>query len=259
MRRGLYMSRNIIAVKVGQELGERAVINEARNFGITTPIPPYPSIFIGSADAYPLQMVSAYGTFAALGVHAQPHAIVRVENAQHQVVWQMTPRRTQVMSPEESWLMVSMMKDVIQRGTAFNTVWEAGFQYPAAGKTGTTNDYTNVWFIGYTADLVAGVWMGFDRPQPIQSNAQGGVLAAPAWTTFMTEVYRGRPEPPDWPKPDAITMREIDAMTGLLYNPSCAGARITTEYFLPGTEPTSECSAHAATPALGGTRPAMTR
>ena len=115
--------------------------------------------------------------------------------------------------------MVSMMKDVIQRGTANSSVWEAGFRLPAGGKTGTTNDGTNVWFIGYTADLVAGVWMGFDRPQTIKSDAQGGMLAAPAWTTFMTEVYRRKPAPPDWPMPELITTREIDAHTGLLYSP----------------------------------------
>ncbi|MGI8547214.1 MAG: penicillin-binding protein 1A, partial [Gemmatimonadaceae bacterium] len=154
MRRGLYMSRNIVAIKVGQELGEQTVINEARNFGITTPIPAYPSIFIGSADVIPLELVGAYTTFATMGVRAQPNPILRVENARHQVIWQPTPTRTQVLSPEEGWVMVSMMKDVIQRGTANGSVWEQGFHIPAGGKTGTTNDGTNVWFVGYTADLV---------------------------------------------------------------------------------------------------------
>jgi penicillin-binding protein 1A len=136
--------------------------------------------------------------------------------------------------------MVSMMKDVVQRGTAAS-IYRSGFHYPAGGKTGTTNDYTNVWFIGYTADLVAGVWMGFDRPQKIQPNAQGGTLAAPAWARFMTEVYRRKPPPPDWPRPDSVVVREIDARTGLLYTPRCIGGTIMTEYFLPGTEPTAEC------------------
>ncbi|HEV2642025.1 MAG TPA: PBP1A family penicillin-binding protein, partial [Candidatus Elarobacter sp.] len=253
MRRGLYQSRNIIAIKVGQELGEQAVINEARNFGITTPIPAYPSIFIGSADVIPLEMIGAYTTFATLGVRATPNAILRVENNKHQVIWQPTPVRTQVMTPEESWLMVSMMKDVIQRGTAYGSVWDAGFHVPAGGKTGTTNDGTNVWFIGYTADLVAGVWMGFDKPQTIKGNAQGGILAAPAWTSFMTEVYRRKPTPPDWPMPYDITTREIDARTGLLWSPTCAGDASVTEYYLPGTEPVNECGTYAAPPGAPGT------
>ncbi len=245
MRRGLYQSRNIIAVKTGMDLGPAKVIEEARNFGITTPIPPYPSIYIGSADVIPLQLIAAYSAFATLGVRAQPNAILRVENNKHQVIWQPTPERTQVLSPEEAWIMVSMMKDVVQRGTAYGSVWDAGFHIPAGGKTGTTNDGTNVWFVGYTADLVAGVWMGFDRPQTIKSNAQGGILAAPAWTSFMTEVYRRKPTPPDWPMPSDITTREIDPNTGLLWTPDCGGIA-TTEYYIPGTEPVNECSPYAA-------------
>ncbi len=248
MRRGLYQSRNIIAVKTGMELGPQAVIDEARNFGITTPIPPYPSIYIGSADVIPLQLIAGYSAFATLGVRAAPTGILRVENSRHQVIWQPSEPRTQVMTAEQAWIMVSMMKDVIQRGTAYGTVWDAGFHVPAAGKTGTTNDGTNVWFIGFTADLVAGVWMGFDHPQTIKSNAQGGLLAAPAWTSFMTEVYRRKPTPPDWPRPYDITTREIDPHTGLLWSPAC-GDTATTEYYIPGTEPVNECSSYAAPPA----------
>jgi penicillin-binding protein 1A len=247
MRRGLYQSRNIIAVKTGMELGPQTVINEARNFGITTPIPPYPSIYIGSADVIPLELISGYSAFATLGIRAAPTGILRVENSHHQVIWQPSAPRTQVMTPEEAWIMVSMMKDVIQRGTAYGSVWDAGFHIPAGGKTGTTNDGTNVWFVGYTADLVAGVWMGFDRPQPIKSNAQGGILAAPAWTSFMTEVYSRKPSPPDWPRPYDITTREIDPQTGFLWTPSC-GDQAITEYYIPGTEPVNECSPYSMPP-----------
>ena len=244
MRRGLYESRNIIAIRVGMELGEQTIINEARNFGITTPIPPYPSIFIGAADVYPMELISAYSVFANQGIRPTPNAILRVENARQEVLWQQTPTRTQVLSPEESWIMVDMMKDVIRRGTAAGSVWGAGFHFPAGGKTGTTNDGTNVWFIGYTADLVAGVWMGFDKPRKIMADAQGGRLAAPAWTQFMTEVYRRRPAPPDWPRPLAIITREIDFTTGLLQTPYCPRDVIGTEVFIPGTEPTHECDKH---------------
>ena len=244
MRRGLYESRNLVAIKVGMELGEQTVINEARNFGINSPIPPYPSIHIGSAEVIPMEMISAYSAFANQGLRAQPNAILRVENARQEVLWQQTPTRTQVLSPEESWLMVDMMKDVIRRGTAAGAVWGAGFHIPAGGKTGTTNDGTNVWFIGYTADLVAGVWMGFDRPQKIMGDAQGGRLAAPAWTQFMSEVYRRKPAPPDWPRPLSIITREIDVSTGMLQTPYCPRDLIATEFYIPGTEPTQECDKH---------------
>ena len=247
MRRGLYESRNIIAIRVGMDLGEENVIDMARRFGITTPIPPYPSINIGSADVYPIEMVGAYTTFANLGQRSQPNAIVKVVDQQGNVLWQPDPHPQPVLAPSEAWLMVSMLKDVVQRGTASVRVWQAGFHVPSGGKTGTTNDGADVWYIGFTADLVAGVWMGFDKPQKIMVDAQGGRLAAPACTAFMTEVYRRKPEPPDWPRPLSIVAREIDSTSGLLANASCAD-RAYMEYFLPGTEPRRSCRGVAAKP-----------
>ncbi|MEP6834715.1 MAG: PBP1A family penicillin-binding protein [Gemmatimonas sp.] len=241
MRKALYMSRNLAAIRTGMEVGPEAVISMARKFGIHTPIPPYPSIYIGSADVYPVEMIGAYSVFANLGLRTEPHAIIRVEDANGKKIWEPKVVREPVLSPEESWLMVSMMKDVVVRGTAAANVTGAGFHVPAGGKTGTTNDGSDVWFIGYTADLVAGVWMGFDKPQKIKANAQGGQLAAPAWTAFMTEVYRRKPNPPDWPMPDGIVTKQIDGMTGRLPNNSCMG-NIVTEYFVMGTEPQTTCS-----------------
>jgi penicillin-binding protein 1A len=246
LRQALYLSRNLAAIRLGIELGPQSVIDMARKLGITTPIPPYPSIFIGSADVYPLEMIAAYSAFATLGVRTAPHGIVRVEDAKGHVLWEGVPLRYDVLSREEAWLMVSMMKDVLSKGSAAS-VGASGFKIPAAGKTGTTNDYTDVWFIGYTPDLLAGVWMGFDRPQKIQANAQGGRLAAPAWTSFMTEVYQRRPHPPDWPRPEAIITRQIDDSTGLLRNPYCPVALVTNEYYIEGTEPTKECDVHTPT------------
>jgi penicillin-binding protein 1A len=242
LRRSLYLSRNLATIDLGMELGEERVIGTARAFGLTTPIPAVPSIHIGAADVYPIEMVSAFTAFANMGVRATPQAIIRVENQRGEILWQPTPSHTQVMSQTEAWLMVDMLKDVVRRGTAAASVWGAGFQLPAGGKTGTTNDGTNVWFIGFTADLVAGVWMGLDRPQKIKANAQGGTLAAPAWTSFMREVYRRKPAPPDWPRPEGIVIREIDPRTGLLQSAYCPGPA-ATEFFISGTEPTQECSA----------------
>jgi penicillin-binding protein 1A len=244
MRRALYMSRNLPAIRTGMELGEQTVIDMAKRFGITSTIPPYPSIHIGSADVFPIEMIAAYTTFANLGVRTAANAIRRVENQRGEVLWEPQPVRAQVLSAPEAWLMVSMMKDVVLHGSAASSVG-ARFFVPSGGKTGTTNDGADVWFIGYTADLVAGVWMGFDRPTKIKANAQGGVLAAPAYTSFMTEVYRRRPAPPDWPRPEGITTREIDKTTGQLANPYCPPDVVMTEYFIAGTEPIQECTTHS--------------
>jgi penicillin-binding protein 1A len=250
MRKGLTLSRNIVAIRVGQEVGPDAVVAMAHDFGLTTDIPPYPSIFIGASDVYPIEMIGAYTTFATLGIRSKPYAITKVESADGAVLWEPKPDRQPVLTPEEAWLMVSMMKDVVLRGTAFQSVYNAGFHFPSAGKTGTTNDGADVWYIGYTADLVAGTWIGFDRPQKIKANAQGGVLAAPAWTAFMSEVYQRRPAPPDWPRPRAITLREVDRRTGLLKGPACDPADVIVEYFLPGTEPAQACDPEAVRQAI---------
>jgi penicillin-binding protein 1A len=247
LRHGFYESRNMIAIHVGMEVGEQSVVEMAKRFGITTPVPPYPSIHIGSADVYPLEMVAAYSVFANLGWRVSPMPIIRVETEKGEVVWRPEPTIEQVLSRPEAWLMVDMMKDVIRKGTAAGSVGQY-FHLPAGGKTGTTNDGGDVWFIGYTADLVAGVWMGLDKPQKIMANAQGGRLAAPAWTTFMREVYERKPEPPDWPRPREIISRVIDEPTGLLHGPQCPVEDAYTEYFIPGTEPTKECARRAVVP-----------
>src|SRR5467141_3065529 len=162
MRQSLYMSRNLSTIKLGMSLGEQTVIGEARRYGITTPLPPYPSIHIGARETKPIELIAAYTSFANNGTRVEPIGVLRVEDRQGNILWKAEPRREDVMDPEHTWLMVDMMKDVIRRGTAFTAVWKAGFTLPAAGKTGTTDDYTDAWFIGYTPELVAGIWVGYD-------------------------------------------------------------------------------------------------
>lgn len=243
MRRALVESRNVPTIALGIELGTESVISEARRFGLTTPIPNYPSIFIGAADVYPIEMVSAYTAFATLGTRAKPSAITRVEDKDGNVIWEPEPTTVSVMTQEEAWLMVSVMKDVVRRGTAAASVG-SHIRFPAGGKTGTTNDGADVWFIGYTQDLVVGVWMGFDKPQKIKANAQGGVLAAPAWTAFMNDVYKKRPAPRDWDMPGNIIQVEIDASTNMLATPYCPRDAVTKEYFIRGTDPLIPCDVH---------------
>ena len=241
MRRALYQSRNLPAIRLAMELGEAGVADMAKQFGITTHVPAYPSIALGSADVHPIEMIASYGTFANLGWRVPPTPILRVETLDGKRIYDAEIERVQVLSREEAWLMVDMMKDVVNRGSGFRAVRGAGFTLPTGGKTGTTNDYTDVWYVGYTTDLVAGVWMGFDRPREIMPNAQGGRLAAPAWTAFMREVYQRKPTPPDWPRPPGIVAVMIDPATGLRAGPNCYSDSTRVDYFILGTEPTMEC------------------
>jgi penicillin-binding protein 1A len=245
MRQGLYESRNIIAIRVGMQVGENNVVEMARRFGLTTPIPPYPSIHIGSAEVYPLELIAGYTTFANLGTRTKPNAILRVEDSEGNILWQTKADSVPVLSTAEAWVMVDMLKDVVLRGTANSRVWNAGFRVPSAGKTGTTNDGADVWFVGFTANLVAGVWIGFDKPKKIMADAQGGRLAAPAYTNFMIEVYRRKPEPPDWPRPASVIPMPIDTATGLIATAACA-KRALTEYFVRGSEPRRSCQGNGS-------------
>ncbi len=245
MRRGLMQSRNLVAIRLGQELGVRAVIGEARGFGISTSLPPYPSIFIGSASVIPLEMASAYTAFAALGTRAAPLGILRVEDAEGNILWEPQVRRQRVLDRERMWLMTSMLRDVVDRGTAVGAIRiRGGFRHPAAGKTGTTNDGTDVWFVGFTPELVTAVWIGFDQPRKIKANAQGGRLAAPAWVQFMNDVQERRAPPQEWRRPEDLTTRDIDTSTGYRWTAFCPRETRHFEWFIPGTEPTEFCPIH---------------
>jgi penicillin-binding protein 1A len=245
MRRGLFMSRNLMAVNMGMEVGIRPVIGEAQRYGISTRLPEYPALFLGAASVIPLEMASAYTAFATLGWQAAPVGILRVEDPRGNIVWEPQVRRNQVMDRQHMWIVTSMLRDVVDRGTAFGAIRARGaFTHPAGGKTGTTNDGTDVWFNGFTTELVTVVWMGFDDPKKIQYNAQGGRLAAPVWSELMNEVYERRPAPPAWQQPDGLELAEIDNTTGYRATPFCPREARYFEWFIPGTEPTEPCPVH---------------
>jgi penicillin-binding protein 1A len=245
LREALYRSRNAATVRLGMDIGLTAVIHEAKRFGITTPLPRYPSILLGTMEVMPMELVSAYSAFPNGGERTTPTVILRVEDADGRVLWEPAVQRTPVMDPAHAWLMTSALRDVVRRGTAYGAVTGAGFPYPSAGKTGTSDDYADNWYIGFTADVVAGVWIGMDRRQPIMPGAQGGKLAAPVWTEVMREVYTHRAPPEDWrlPPPGVSTM-EIDRSTGFLLTPDCPPELRAVEHYLFGTEPREFCPIH---------------
>jgi penicillin-binding protein 1A len=245
LRRGLYQSRNLVAVKLGMELGTAAVIGEARRYGISTPIFPGHSLHIGAASVRMIEMASAYTAFATLGTRAAPIGVLRVEDEDGNIIWEPQVRRERILDEQHMWLVTSMMQDVVRRGTAALAVrWNGMFQHPAGGKTGTTNDGADVWFLGYTSELVTGVWIGFDQPRKIKSRSAGGVLAAPVWAEFMNYVYERQSPPTGWDTPDGLITRRIDHDTGYLATGWCPQESTSYEWFIPGTEPTEYCPIH---------------
>jgi len=246
-RDALARSSNSGAVRVGQMAGTDNVINMARAAGISTKIPPYPSIFLGSAEVIPADFVAAYAAFGNGGNRVEPQLITRVEDAHGKVLWKAPQTGTPAIDPGVAFLTLSAMEDVVDRGTG-NSVRRRGFWLPAAGKTGTTNDSKDVWFVGLTPDLVGGVWLGFDQPKTILPNASGGSLAAPVWADVMKAAYKDRPQPGGWTAPPTLVSAQVDAKTGGLATGNCPQEDVRVEYFVPGTEPTDVCPLHASGP-----------
>ena len=267
MREGLYTSTNMIAIKVGwEEVGIETVAQTARRMGIQTEIERFPSTTIGAAEVIPIQMAEAYSTFPNLGTKVRPFPILRVEDSEGVIIWEPQPERTQVLDSMVSRIMVSMLEDVVIRGTGYNAIRVRGglpYQVSAGGKTGTTNDGTDVWFAGFTPNLLATVWFGMDAPIPIFSlgpgkrQATGGGLAAPVWASFMRRVYMGGQSDEDntnyephgpllpiesgWPLLPGLNAVLVDRSTGKLASRWCAEEDRYLEYYLPGTEPTELC------------------
>ncbi len=246
IREALRRSINSVAVRVGLKVGPEAVRAEAQKFGLTTRIQAVPSVVLGSASVKPLEMIAAYTTFANLGSRVDPNPILRVEDKDGKLLWEPKPRSHQVLDGNTAWTMTTELRGVVTNGTANSAVYRAGFTLPAGGKTGTTNDYNDVWYIGFTRDIVAGVWIGFDRPTKIMAGAQGGKLAAPAWTQMMLEIYQRRKAPGDWSQPEQTAIPvEIDKTTGYRATPFCPEDTREIRYFAPGTAPKEFCPVHS--------------
>jgi 1A family penicillin-binding protein len=239
MREALAKSRNVVAVQLGQQVGMDSIIALARRMGITSPIAPYPSSAIGASAVQPLDLIAAYTTFANLGTAVEPRFIHRIEDRNGKVVLTRTVRALPpALDQRATFVVRDMMRDVVERGTATSIRRYLPSSIPVAGKTGTTNDNTDVWFIGLTPDVVAGVWLGFDKPKPITPGAAGGSLAAPIWGKMMSRYYAASGPPVNsWTPPLGVISGELDRATGQLATIATPADRRYTEYFVEGTEP----------------------
>jgi 1A family penicillin-binding protein len=244
LRDALAKSRNGIAVQLGLKLGMDSISTLAHRMGLTSRIAPYPSSAIGASVVQPLNLVAAYTTFATLGTPVQPRFIYRVEDRNRKVVLAREVRAlAPALDPRVTYVVRDMMRDVVERGTASSIRRYLPASIPVAGKTGTTNDNSDVWFIGLTPDLVAGVWLGFDKPTSIAGGAAGGSLAAPVWGRMVAKYYAAKPEiltsrdATQWAPPVGVIAGEVDRTTGELANEQTPADRRYTEYFVEGTEP----------------------
>ena len=195
LRKALKVSSNRAAVQLLQHVGVGTAVDYAHRFGIDSDLPSVPSLALGTGEVTLLELTAAYGVFANQGLLARPRFVSRVEDTEGRVIWSAPVTTTRAVSQTTAFLMSSMLADVVSSGTAAGAR-AAGFKLPAAGKTGTTDDYADAWFVGYTPHLVAGVWFGFDTPAPIMSRGFASTVAVPAWARFMKAATTGAR--PDW-------------------------------------------------------------
>jgi penicillin-binding protein 1A len=192
MRWGLAHSVNVMTCRmtISDIAPPRQVVKIAQRMGIHSHVDPYPSIALGTSEITPLEITSAYGTFPNGGVYIEPISILRIEDNNGIIIEEYKPKYVQAISPESASIMANLMEGVVASGTAAGV--RKYFQYPAAGKTGTTQDYSDAWFVGYTPELVAGVWVGFDdhRVKFTDWYGQGAKAALPIWAMFMEGAYK---------------------------------------------------------------------
>ncbi|MBA2627751.1 MAG: PBP1A family penicillin-binding protein [Gemmatimonadales bacterium] len=241
LRRALMRSANAATVRLAMAVGPARVVDLARRAGIASPMEPVPSIALGSLEVTPVELVAAYAPFANGGLRVRPSLVRRIETADGQVLWKARPDSlTRVLDRREAFQLTSMLRSVVDGGTGY-ALREMGVRGPVAGKTGTTNDGNDVWFIGYTPTLVAGFWFGYDTPRSLGYGASGGRLAAPAWASFYLRGWREGLNT-DWAPPPGLVTRTIDGTNGLIANEWCPVTQ--REWFKLGTEPTHMCREH---------------
>jgi penicillin-binding protein 1A len=190
LREGLRRSKNLVSIRLIREITPRLVAGYAKRMGISSRIRPVSSLALGTSEVKPIELVAAYGVFSNKGVHVKPLSIIRIEDKTGNVIYRNRSIGREVLSPETTQIMNNMLQDVVNRGTGYSVRRDFKFYEVAGGKTGTTNDYTDGWFVGFTSHLASGVWVGFDDPSlSLGSGEAGARTALPFWATFMKSVY----------------------------------------------------------------------
>ena len=244
-REGLRKSMNLISVRmVQQDIAPAEQVKQtAKRMGINTDIRAVDAIALGTSEVYPIEMVSAYSALANKGVYSKPFAITKIEDRYGNIIKEYYPERKEVLSEETAYLMTSLMQTVMDRGTGGSARWKYKFNRPAAGKTGTTQGWSDAWFVGFTPQIAAGGWFGVDDFQvPLGPGQDGSKAALPAWAKFMKAAHDTLDLPLEkFEKPSGIKDKKICTVSKKLPLPACP---IEQEIFKGGTEPTQKCKVH---------------
>jgi penicillin-binding protein 1B len=241
-RRALEKSLNSATARVARDVGIKRVRDLAQRLGIESSLPALPSLALGAVEVTPLEVAVAFSTLANNGVRTRPLSVKQVMDPSGRVLEKRDVRVEKVLSPQTAFMINYLLKGVFDRGTA-ESARRLGFTRPAAGKTGTTNDNKDAWFVGYTPDLLAVVWVGFDNQSKL--GLTGAQAALPIWTEFMKLATAGMPIS-DFVAPPGIKMVDIDPLSGQLATPNCPNP--IREAFLEGDEPRNTCPLHPAAP-----------
>ncbi len=234
LRRALEQSRNIPAIRMMDQLGPTQVIAYARRLGLESPLPPYLAVAIGAAEATLVEMTSAYSVYPNQGVRMRPYSVLKVTDREGNVLEENRPEPKDAIRADTAYVMTSLLRGVVQRGTAARA---AALNWPLGGKTGTTDDYTDAWFIGFDPDITIGVWAGFDQKRTMGPAGTGSDSALPIWIDIMKAWIGTRKEPPTFEAPGNIVFVSVDRSSG---NPALEGTPgAITESFIAGTQPGS--------------------
>ena len=244
-REGLRKSMNLISVRmVQQDIAPADQVKQtAKRMGINTDIRAVDAIALGTSEVFPIEMVSAYSALSNKGVYSTPFAITKIEDRYGNIVKEYFPNRKEVLSEETAYLMTSLMQTVMDRGTGGSARWKYKFNRPAAGKTGTTQGWSDAWFVGYTPQIAAGCWFGVDNFKvPLGPGQDGSRAALPAWAKFMKAAHDTLKLPVQkFEKPSGIEDKEICIVSKKIPLPACP---VEQEIFKNGTEPTQQCKVH---------------
>jgi penicillin-binding protein 1A len=239
LRAALIESNNPFALELQQRVGTRTVRALGEDAGLRD-LPDVASLALGTGLATPLELTAAYGIFPAGGDLAEPRGIVSVLDAAGATVLERPVARTRVIDRDVAFQMVSMLRDVVDRGTG-SAARTLGVTGPVAGKTGTTNNYRDAWFVGFSSSVVAGVWVGFDQPAPIGTDAYAARIALPIWADFMKRTASRLPAR-EFPVPATLRVEELCDVS---YLQPVDGCTTYLEYFKDGDDPPSTlCQVH---------------